>query len=450
MRPTHALPTLLALGLLACGGGASPTAGALPAPAWSAPVTVDEAQSLDLGGLVAAETGPAALVWRRGVAATDGSILQEVAAARIGAEGTWPAPTVLRPGQAGRLIDVPAVAVDRQGKGWALWFESFPTSGTTTVLADASLDLQAASPWWKVDKAFIFPVNGFARLQVAAGSDGSARVAWQQGEGAAGVVATAAFDPRAGVWGALANPGGTAGAGMSTPNLAGDGLGGYALELFRANDQPIGEAWAYAPGSGAEGHIPGWEPAAQSNLASHTLAWGADGQGGLEAWLVYDLSANPHREAWPRRRTPQGVWTVGDAVPLPRPAEALVVFREASGAGWLAGSGSEGLWVAPLTGTTPGAAQVILAAPAQATEVVGVRDAAGQPALLWIQGRNGAVEGIGFSRLVGGAWSAPGLLPGTAGRAVGKLRASAGPGGLVAAWREPGDRTQRLRAARWR
>lgn len=445
-----AVPLTLLLLLLACDGGGGSTAEAPAVPSWSAPATLDEAPSLDLGTLVGGAQGPAALVWRRGGPGSDGALLQEVAVALIGVEGAWPAPTVLRPVQPGRVPDVPAAAVDRQGRGWALWFESFPPSGTTTVLAEAPLDLPTASPWGPVGKAFMLPGDGFADLQVAAGSDGSARVAWQQGEGVFGLVATAAFDPRAGVWGALVNPGGTGGAGMSAPRLAGDGLGGYALEFFRANDQPIGEAWAYAPGTAAEGSITGWEPAVQSSLASHTLAWGADGQGALEAWLLYDLSVHPHREAWPRRRSASGAWTVGEAVVLPRPAEELAVFRDASGAGWLAGSGSEGLWVAPLPDLTPGGARLLLASPSLATDLVGLRDAAGRPALLWIQRRDGAVEGIGFSRLEAGAWSAPVRLSGTAGVPVSALRAVAAVGGLLAAWEEPGTGTRRLRVARWR
>lgn len=447
MRSRSASASLILL-LLACGGGSAPQPAA--PPAWGAPATLDEAPSLDLGSLVAAERGPAALVWRRGVAATDGSLLPEVVIARIGAEGAWPSPAVLRPSQAGRVPGVPTAAVDRTGRGWVLWFESFPPSGTTTVLAEAPLDLAAATPWGPVDKALMLPGNGFSGLQVAVGSEGSARMAWQQGEGVSGVVATSAFDPGPGVWGAVSNPGGLGGAGMSTPRLAGDGGGGYVLELFRANDQPIAEAHAYGPGAGPAQAVPGWEPAAQSAMASHRLAWAADGQGGLEAWLLYDLSAHPFREAWPRRRDARGAWTVGEAVPLPRPAEALAVFREASGAGWLAGSGAEGLWVAPLAGVTPGSATLLLPAPSLASDLIGIRDASGRPALLWVQRRNGGVEGIGFSRAVDGAWSAPGLLPGTAGAPVGHLRAAAAPGGLVAAWQETGDRTQRLRVARWR
>lgn len=443
---------LLLAGLSACGGGGG-GGGATPSalPAWSAPVTLDEQQSLTIGALVSDGAGAAAVFWRRGVADGNGAILPELAGARLQADGRWAGPTAIQPAAPGKAYGLPAVAVDRLGKGWVMWLTESVPNGQSTVMEGAPINLRGASPWGTVDKAYILPGTGYSNLRLATGSDGSARAAWSQPvSGAAPLVATSAFNTTSGVWGQVSNPGGSHGAGMSLAGLVGDGLGGYALELYRANDQPAAEGYAYAPGTGVETMVPGWEPAAQSGLPSHTTAWAADSQGSLEAWLVYDLGMTPFREAWPRHRNAQGTWTVGASVGLPRPAETLTVFREASGAGWLAGSGSEGLWVAPLNGVTPGAAHLLVAAPSLATNLVGVRDASGRPALLWIQRRNGTVEGLGFSYLTGGSWTTSTLLPGTAGSDPRNLQAGAGPGGLVAAWEQPGGRTVVLRTALWR
>lgn len=457
MKTAILLPASLVLGLLACGGGAGTSAVSQPSgPSWSVPVTVDERQTLTLGALVSDGSGVTALLWRRGVPDGSGAILLEQAGARQKSDGAWGSAEVLDPAEAGAAQGIPAAAVDAQGRGWMLWFTEYGSAGSaSTELRGVPLDLRAATPWVPPQHQFIFPAGGYSGLKVAVGSDGTARAAWVFPGRSTGtsmdvpMVWTSRFGA-AGVWESPVNPGGTAGAGMSLIGLVGDGLGGYALEQFRANDQPIGEAQSYLRGQGQESAVPGWEPPVQSALASHTTAWARDGQGGLEAWLVYDQASAPFREAWPRRRNAQGEWNVGGAVSLPRPAGTLAVFREPSDAGWLAGSGSEGLWVAPLSGVTPGTARLLVASPSLASGLVGVRDAQGRPALLWIQSRNGVVEGIGFTRLDAGAWTPPLLLPGTAGSAPQNLRASAGPGGLVAAWEQPGDRTFLLRTAVWR
>lgn len=449
---TTLLPALLLLaGLAACGGGKDAAPSVAASPSWSAPVALDEQQSLTIGALASDGTGNAAVFWRRGVADTSGAILPELAGARLQADGRWEAPTAIQPSESGKAYGLPAVAVDHLGKGWVMWLTDQVPNGQSTLMEGAPVNLRGTDPWGTVDKAYILPGTGYSNLRLAAGSDGSARAAWSQPvSGAAPLVATSAFDTSSGVWGAISNPGGSHGAGMSLASVMGDGLGGYALELYRSNDQPAAEGYAYAPGTGVETSVPGWEPVPQSGLASHSTAWTGDGQGSLEAWLVYDLGSAPFREAWPRHRNAQGTWTVGAAVGLPRPAETLAVFRETSGAGWLAGSGSEGLWAAPLSGVTPGTARMLVAAPSLASNLVGVRDASGRPALLWIQRRNGIVEGLGFSYLEGGSWTTPTLLPGTAGSDPRNLQAGAGPGGLVAAWEEAVGRTVVLRTALWR
>lgn len=441
--PTILPAALLAAALLAsCGGGPA-------GPAWTAPVTLDEQPAIDLGAMVADETGRAALLWRRTVPVAGGGVAQEVAVARPEADGAWgpvevlgaPAPSI--PGR-------PAAAVDASGLGWMMWFVEH--AGGSTELRGAPLDLGAPFPWPEAQHQYIFPSVGYDRLAVAVGDDGSARAAWNvtPASDVSSVVTARFMAAGAGVWESTSVPGATASAGLSLAGLMGDGRGGYALELYRANDQPVGEGYDYAPGTGAEALVPGWEPASQSGLAAHATAWAADGQGGLEAWLTYVGGSEAGLEAWPRRRDAAGAWTVGDAVPLPHPSEALAVFRGASDAGWLSGSGADGLWVAPLSGVSLGAATLLVAAPSSASDLIGVRDVSGRPALLWVQRRDAAVEGIGFSRLAGAGWTAPALLPGTAGASVRHLRAAAGPGGLVAAWEEPGTGTTRLRAARWR
>jgi hypothetical protein len=83
--------------------------------------------------------------------------------------------------------------------------------------------------------------------------------------------------------------------------------------------------------------------------------------------------------------------------------------------------------------------------------MVGTRDAAGRPALLWIQrGAGGVHEGVGFSRWDGVVWTAPAILPGTAGKTIQRLFAVPGPMGLLAGWVEVGDRVLLFRTSLWR
>jgi hypothetical protein len=162
-------------------------------------------------------------------------------------------------------------------------------------------------------------------------------------------------------------------------------------------------------------------------------------------------AGEPQRQAWPRSRATSGAWTVGDKVSLPRPAQNLVAFREAGGTGWLAGLGSEGLWVAPLSGAAPGTPRTLLPMSTTTEVMVGTREASGRPALLWIQrGAGGVHEGVGFSRWDGAAWTAPAILPGTAGKSIQRLFAVPGPAGLLAGWVEVGDRVLLFRTALWK
>ena len=119
--------------------------------------------------------------------------------------------------------------------------------------------------------------------------------------------------------------------------------------------------------------------------------------------------------------------------------------------GWLAGLGSQGLWVAPLTGVTPGPPRALLPATTTTEVLIGARDSAGRPALLWVQrGTGGTDEGIGFSRWDGAAWTAPVILPGTEGRSIQRLFATAGPSGLMAGWVDATTSTLRFRTALWK
>lgn len=452
MSAMHASVLMVVISLSACGGGGSGST--QTSPAWSAAVTLDERNSLASGSLAADGSGTVAVLWRRDAQNGSGQVVTDQVAARLNADGSWSPAEVVEAGEVDATVGIPTAAVDDQGRGWMMWFAEYGSgSSASTELRTVALDLKAATPWSPGSHAFIFYTTGYGNLQVAVGSDGTARAAWDQpGVGSTGDMTTLVGTSRfgtGGVWEAHDIPGSNAGLGMNVASLYGDGKGGTVLELVRVNDLPMGEAHDYPVGGGAASGVPGWEPAAQAAFAAHSTAWAIDGQGGMEAWLMY-FSDSAHRTAWPRRKLAGGSWTVGDAVTLPRPAEALAVFRESSGGGWLTGAGSEGVWVAPLTDLTLGSEQMFLAAPSLASELVGVRDASGRPALLWIQQRNGTVEGIGFSRLDGTQWTAPMILPGTSGLVLHNLHAAAGPGGIVATWEQGGNRTTLLRAALWR
>ena len=455
--------TAFALLIAGCGGGSggsgtssssSSSGGVQASAAWSAAVTLDERNSLASGTLAADGSGAVAVLWHRAAQNGSGQVVTDQVAARLNADGSWSPAEVVEAGEVDATVGIPTAAVDDQGRGWMMWFAEYGSgSSASTELRTVALDLNAATPWGTGSHAFIFYTTGYGNLQVAVGSDGTARAAWDQpGEGSTGDMTTLVGTSRfgtGGVWETPDIPGSNAGIGMGLVSLCSDSKGGSVLELVRVNDLPMGEAHDYPVGGGAASGVAGWEPAAQATSAAHSTAWAIDGQGGMEAWLMY-FSDSAHRTVWPRRKLAGGSWTVGDAVTLPRPAESLAVFRESSGGGWLTGAGSEGIWVAPLSDLTPGSEQLLLAAPSLASELIGVRDASGRPALLWIQQRDGTVEGIGFSRLDGTQWTAPIILPGTAGLVLQHLHAAAGPGGLVATWEQGGNRTTLLRAALWR
>ncbi|HJW34346.1 MAG TPA: hypothetical protein VJ505_13450 [Holophagaceae bacterium] len=418
-----------------------------------------DANSLVDSCLTGDGAGSALLVWRHGAQDGAGHGIHEVLTARVKADGSWTAPAVLEAGEAGSTLGVPAAAVDARGKGWVLWFSESGSGGSaSTEVRAAPVDLKAVSPLGSPGHSFIFPTGGYSQLRVAVGSDGSALAAWTypRFEAVSGATFSSVAVSRFGASDVWAAPVSFHQNQFSTQVLMGlgsNGLGAYALEQGTGDDAFLqAEGYDFAPGASTATAIAGWEPASQTALFAHATAWTVDGQGGLEAWLRYDHPATGEalRQAWLRRRSAAGAWTLGEAVTLPRPAESMGVFREPSGAGWMAGTGPEGLWVSPLSGVTLGSAQLLLAAPATARNLVAVRDAAGCPALLWIQRRNGTVEGLGFSRMEAGAWTTPSLLPGTAGVGMQNLRAVAGPGGLVATWEQIGDRVMLLRAAIWR
>ncbi|HJV90341.1 MAG TPA: hypothetical protein VJ623_08565 [Holophagaceae bacterium] len=430
----------------------------MPTSAWGVPQTLDTNLTVD-SCLTGDGAGHALLVWRRGAQDGAGHGIQEVVTARLMADGTWKAPAVLEAGEAGSTLGVPAAAVDDRGKGWVLWFSETGSGGSvSTEIRAATVDLKATSPFGGPGHPFIFPMGGYSQLRLAVGSDGSALAGWTypRFEATSGATFSSVAVSRvgsSGVWAAPVSYHQNQFSAQALMGIAGDGRGAFVLEQGTGDDAFLqAEGYDFAAGLATASGVAGWEPASQTGLFAHATAWAGDGHGGLEAWLRYDQPATGEvlRQAWPRRRSAAGGWILGDAVALPRPAEFLSVFREPDDTGWMAGTGPEGLWVSPLNGVTLGSGHVLLAAPATATNLVAVRDAAGRPALLWIQQRNGTSEGIGFCRLEAGAWTTPTLLPGTAGVGMQNLRAVAGPGGLVATWEQFGDRVLILRAATWR
>lgn len=459
MRQPLIAGTLLGL-LAACGGGGgAPTQTPIPppAPAWRMPVDVAGSTLASGAHLAGDGKGGAVAAWTRMGVDAGGAPIWEQVAARLHPDGTWEAPQALDTVSGINGFQPPVAALGAPGRGRLAWFKA--VSGQPgAVLVTVPVDLGAAAPFGPRTEALTVGLSAPTDLRLAAGSDGSALAAWRAARDfdeyrGLPTVQSSRLAPGGG-WSAPASHALNPLSGQFLRGLAGDGLGGYALEMLSGDDATPGSvAVTFGAGSGGGTVLPGWEPTGQEALPAHVTAWAADGQGRLEAWLRYDLvaSGDPLRQVWPRLRDASGSWTLAGPVALPLPAASLAVFREGSGGGWLAGLGGQGLWVAPLEGRTPGVPRTILPAPTATVTFLGTRDTSGRPALLWIQrGSGGTAEGIGFSRWDGSAWTSPEILPGTAGRTLGNLMAVAGPSGLLAGWVEAGDRVQWFQTALWR
>lgn len=455
-------PVLGLVFLLACGGGStvSPVNTAQPAvPAtWQAPVDLAASGYLSGASLAGDGKGGALAAWTRFGTDASGAIYREQVAARLRADGTWESTQVLESTTLTNSLQDPVVALDAQGKGQVGWLSVLPRS-TTTVLRRVPVDLAAAAALGPQASPLSLELKSPTGLRLAVGSDGSALAAWQGLRTTSLVtdfptVQSARLAPGAG-WGVQTTYSLAPLAAQGIQVVTGDRLGGFLLE-FGTGDDTVMEAQAVAltPGTGTPVGVDGWQPLSQVGLpAVYQSAWDTDAQGNQEAWLLFAQGGveDAQRQAWPRTRTAAGTWTARAKVLLPLPASSLALFREGSSGGWVAGLGSAGLWVAPLNGLTPGAPKTLLP-PTTTTEVlVAVRDATGRPALLWIQrGVAGIGEGIGFSRWDGTAWTTPAILPGTAGKGIQRLLTVAGPGGLLAAWVEVGDRVLLFRTALWK
>lgn len=461
---TRFVPPFAALLLLfACGGGGGGAAPSTPIatpaiPSWQTPVDL-VSLGYDQGALLAGDgKGGVIAAWVRTGVDGGGTPYWELMAVRLGPDGVWEAPKSLEVNTGTNLIQAPVAALNDQGKGYLAWFSAIPRS-TTTALRTVSVDLKASSPFGTRMAAQALDLRGLADLHLAVGSDGSALAAWFYLRTNGFVtdyptIQSSRLAPGA-AWSLPIHHWLNPYSHQGLDGLRGDGRGAYFLGFATGDD-----AWSenqvadFPVGQETSSFVAGWMPVSQVALpANHQAAWALDGQGRADVWMVYPLATvgNPELQAWPRTRSAAGTWTVGDKVALPLPTRSLTAFREASGAGWLAGLGSQGLWVAPLSGMTPGAPITLLPATTQTENVIGTRDAAGHPALLWIQrGTGGVYEGIGFSRWDGSAWTTPGILPGTVGKAIQRLFAVAGPAGLAAGWVEVGDRTLLLRTALWK
>lgn len=456
------VPLVAAL-VVACGGGGGAgnaktvTSPSPSAPSWQAPV--DLAATGYAGGATLAGDGKGGAVaaWIRSGTDGGGAPYWEQVAARLRADGTWQAAQALESSYASDGLKDPVLALDDRGKGLIAWLSPVPRA-TTTALRTVPVDLAAATPFGARSTALALELKTPSDLRLAVGSDGSALAAWM------GLRTDSAVTDYPTVQASRLGPGAAWGAPTSyhlnmfshqgIDSVGSDGKGGFLLEFATGDDAwRENEAVAFASGTGLTAAVPGWQPLSQQALpAAHQTAWELDLQGNLEAWLLYPTAGDgdPQRQAWPRTRSAAGAWTIGDKVGLPLPAQRIALFRGVGG-GWVAGLGSGGLWVAPLTGLTVGTPTTILPAGSTTEVMVGVRDAAGRPALLWIQrGVGGVSEGIGWSRWDGAGWTAPAILPGTAGKGIQRLLATAGPGGLLAAWVEVGDRTLLLRTALWK
>lgn len=454
--------TMLCL-LVACGGGGggATTQGPVPAPvpAWQAPV--DLATSNDMGGALLAGDGRGAVLaaWMRSGVDAGGTPYWEQVAARLRADGTWEPPQTLGVASGINRLQFPVAAVDARGKGFIAWFDAVPRS-TGTRLWTVPVDLGSPTPFGARVNALIVDLKTPSNLHLATGSDGSALVAWlglrtDSGLGVDFPTVQVSRLGAGGIWDAPASHHLNMYSSQSLHDLTGDGRGAYTLDFATGDDAwQDNEAVDYAIGSSTATGIAGWQPLSQQALPTgHPSVWSLDAQGNLETWLLYGQASvgDPQRQAWPRSRAASGVWTVGDKVSLPASARSLVGFRESGGTGWMAGLGSDGLWVAPLSGMSPGTPRTLLPMPTTTEVMVGSRDASGRPALLWIQrGAGGAHEGVGFSRWDGAAWTAPVILPGTAGKTIQSLLAVPGPKGLLAGWVEVGDRVLLFRTALWK
>jgi hypothetical protein len=461
MRQHLIAGTLLGL-LAACGGGGDATIQAPappPVPAWQAPV--DLATSSYMGGALLAGDGKGAVLaaWMRTGVDSGGTPYWEQVAARLRADGTWEPPQVLDGASGLNGLQFPAAALDGRGKGLIAWFDAVPRS-TTTRFRTVPVDLSSPTPFGARVTALTVDLKAPSNLHLATGSDGSALAAWSglRTDTALGVDFSTVQASRleaGGAWGTPQSHHLNMYSSQFLHDLAGDGRGAYTLDFSTGDDASVvNEAVDYALGASTAVGIVGWGPLSQLALPTgHPSVWSLDAEGRLETWLLYGVAGegDAQRQAWPRSRAASGVWTVGDKVSLPLPAQNLVAFREAGGTGWMAGLGSEGLWVAPLSGAAPGTPRTLLPLPTTTEVMVGTRDAAGRPALLWIQrGAGGVHEGVGFSRWDGVVWTAPAILPGTAGKTIQRLFAVPGPMGLLAGWVEVGDRVLLFRTSLWR
>lgn len=453
----------LTLGLaVACGGGGtngpSPAPPA-PAPAWQTPVDLVATGYASGATLAGDGQGGVVAAWMRTGVDGGGTSYWEQAAARLNADGTWGAPVALAASSPTNTFQDPVLKVDAQGKGMLAWLSSVPRQ-TTTVLRTVAVDLTATSPFGTRQDALLLDLKAPSGLHLEVGRDGSAFAAWagSRTEASTGLeFATVQTSRREGTaaWTAPQSFALNQFSHQLLHDLVGDGRGAYVLDFSSGDDAFLDAFGLDVPAAPAPpSFVPGWQPAAQYALpVGHPSVWAQDGGGGLETWLLYGFSGegDPLRQAWPRQRSATGTWTVADKVILPKAAQNLALFREADGRGWVAGLGTEGLWAAPLQGLALGSPITLLPAPTTTEVMVGVRDASGRPALLWIQrGAGGTYEGVGFSHQEGPGWSTPVILPGTAGRTIQRLMAVAGPSGLLAGWVEVGTRVLLFRTALWR
>jgi hypothetical protein len=457
--------TSLLLHLVACGGGGGTSASTPPqtpppAPHWEAPV--DLGGTAYQGGLSLSGDGKGGVVaaWLRQTTDAGGAVTQDVVATRMASTGLWADLRSIESstavGYVANDLQAPVAAVDSRGKGWIAYFKAAARS-TTVNLRMLPVDLTAATAFGSLATELSFAdLQSLDSLQVAVGTDGSALAAWRylrsvdgQPNLRLGTIQASRRSP-AGTWSAPANFHLNMFSFQGVNSLVGYGAGRYLLEYFTGDEYAATEAAHYVAGSEISSNVAGWDPDIQMNAAAHQTVWATNGSGGAEAWLRYDLTFNGEA-LWPRQGTADGVWTMGAAVTPPLPATSYAVSREPDGTGWFAGSGTSGLWVAPLTGTTMGTHRVLLPMPSEAAALTASRDALGRPALFWVQTRNGTHEGLGFSRWNGTAWSAPELLPGiTSGATIQGFRAVAALDGLVVVWAETSaDPGTRLRSARW-